>query len=582
MAVIKYCILAQDKVRLILGLFVILWSVAMLVARTVMLRKEMNMTIWRLLCLAPLLLCIIHFAMCYFKGSAELNLRFYAPIYCAAIALAILQFRYGRDQKIALAGGVVIALAVVGMAIGVFQSANGNVTIGNFSRCNYEDAMRGILAEMREHYCLNDWKEIDYEALEERMLPQMQAADEQDDAVAFYMALCEYRYYFYDWHLILTANTDRGREAERQGRERLAGYDHGFAMFTLDSGETVAIMTDRNSAAYRAGIQDGTRILRWNGVPVEEAAAEVQCIYPDYGFSVKENEDRVKAVFLAGRGGETVTVTYLDAEGMERSVALNSMGSYRERLENTLDRFYRVSTLAPEDERNGNYYTRMLTSDIGYLRIERESYHVISDAVAMVTGHYEKVTDMLDRKLVALRNAGMTSLVIDVRNNRGGSDDISGAVATLFTDEKLYNYGFGEYIDGEYITTQEHWVNGNGKWKELPVVLLVNSECLSAGDRLASLLGECPNVQVVGMTVTNGIDQNPTATCVTPNSDFLLRYPSVFSLSQQEGPNNDTRADRESRMVLDRYIPITEEAVLRIFREDADYELEYVVDLLRE
>ena len=35
-------------------------------------------------------------------------------------------------------------------------------------------------------------------------------------------------------------------------------------------------------------------------------------------------------------------------------------------------------------------------------------------------------------------------------------------------------------------------------------------------------------------------------------------------------------------MVLDRYIPITEEAVLRIFREDADYELEYVVDLLRE
>lgn len=581
MAVIKYCILAQDKLRIDLGLLIVLWAVAMAVVRNLLLRREMNMTIWRLLCLAPLLLCVVHFAFCYFRGSFVLNLQFYFTIYGAALMLAVLQFFHGGTKRLTLPCIGIAILGIVGLVSGLLFAASGNVTVGNYSKCTYEEAFRGIVADMKQHYCLSDWKEIDYDELEKRILPKVQQADATGDEASFYEALCEYRYYFYDWHLILLTQNERGAAAEKTARERLAGYDHGFAMFTLDSGETVAVMVEENSDAYWYGIRFGTTIIKWNGIPIEEALASVQCIYPDYGFSVKENEDRVKAIFLAGTGGEQVEVTFRKATGEERTVTIGSHGSYRERMELALNRFYRVTTLAPCDREFGNYYTKMLNENTGYLRIERESYKVMSDAIAMMTGEYDKLTDYLDGKLAALQKEGMEYLIVDARNNRGGSDDISGAVAALFTDEKLYNYGFGEYVNGEYVIKEEHWVKGTGKWKDLTVVLLVNSECLSAGDRLASLMAQCPNVSLVGMTVTNGIDQNPTAICVTPNSDFILRYPSVFSLGENGEPNNDTGADRVSRVELDQYIPIDETALRQIFEEDADYELRYSVEFCR-
>ncbi len=39
-------------------------------------------------------------------------------------------------------------------------------------------------------------------------------------------------------------------------------------------------------------------------------------------------------------------------------------------------------------------------------------------------------------------------------------------------------------------------------------VVLVNSNCMSAGDGMAKFLGDCPNVTLMGITASSGVNQN--------------------------------------------------------------------------
>ena len=88
-----------------------------------------------------------------------------------------------------------------------------------------------------------------------------------------------------------------------------------MSMCTLDNGNTIAVLVEQSGEAYKAGIRNGTVITGWNGRDIKEAAAEVECIYPDLAFAVKENEDFFRPLFLAGKGGETVSVEFVDEDG---------------------------------------------------------------------------------------------------------------------------------------------------------------------------------------------------------------------------------------------------------------------------
>ena len=74
----------------------------------------------------------------------------------------------------------------------------------------------------------------------------------------------------------------------------------------------------------------------------------------------------------------------------------------------------------------------------------------------------------------------MKKLIIDTRNNGGGFAEVGGAVVALFTNEDLFNYSFGDFKNGIYKKTDEHYIKANGKWKDFDVIVLTNSECASA------------------------------------------------------------------------------------------------------
>lgn len=572
MNLIKLVLSMMDEKMLMLLIFILAAAVALTVLHVVLVKKKKSLKVWRILCLIPLVVCLVHFAFCHLRGGWGYTLFFYGIPYLTAGVIAVWQFFSGRKHGYRVMT-VLVYLSVVASILTVISVAGMVSSIHNFTAMNYTEAFRAVVDTMQEEYVLSEWKEIDYEALEAEILPMVEQAEQEQDAAAYNIALMTYCYRFYDAHVQYNIEDEQVME---EVCDRLAGNDYGFSMITLDNGDTIAVLAEGEGAAFQAGIHDGTVITKWNGVAVEEAKKEVECIYPGMlTFPVAENEAYMQTIFLAGTGEEENTITFLDDNGKEQTAVIPSLGSYRQRLETAIKAFYHSEI--PDE----NFSARMLTEECGYLRISSEIIQPFSPGYSM-TGDYTKLASLLDESLEDLRKEGMTKLIIDLRNNIGGSDDIGAAVASLFAEEEYFSHANGIYEDGVYTSVDACVVPANGKFADVEVVVLVNAECCSAGDGMAENFSRLPNVTIMGITTSTGVDQNVGGLCNMPDSQSTIGYPNGPVLDENNEPRIDTRADRVTRIPLDVHIPLTEAAAEIIFGGDGDYELEYAIQYLEE
>lgn len=566
-----------DKPTLILSLCIIICAISLSISHHILIKKQKNLNAWRILCFIPFIACIVHFAFYHLRGALSITLQFYGMLYITALLMAIWQFFYQKKHLYRISAVVIHLCAFTGMLLVLVLLGTDYIAMHNFSRQSYTESFLSTIQTMKKEYVLSDWKDIDYDTLETEILPMVEKAEQEQDEIAYGAALMTYCYRFYDGHIALeTLDDDSHLELCRY----LAGKDYGFSMITLDSGETVAILTEENCEANQAGIHDGTIIMKWNGEPINTAKENVECIYPEIlTFPVAENEEYMKAIFLAGKGADENQVTFIDDNGKEQTVTLKSIGDYMQRLNTALLCFYQKYNMT-----DNNFNTYMLSEDCGYLRIGAESYKPLSDYNASITGEYPEVVSMLDQKLEGMCQNGMSKLIIDLRNNTGGLGEVGTAVASLFTKEEYFSHSHGIYKNGTYTTLENRFVPAYGKYSELKVVALVNAECCSSGDGMAENLSKCPNVTLMGITTTNGINQGVGGWCFTSNSRYVISYPVLSSLNEDGVPRIDTKADRVSRIKLDEHIPLNAEAAKIIFDLDfenhKDYELEYAVKYL--
>jgi hypothetical protein len=124
-------------------------------------------------------------------------------------------------------------------------------------------------------------------------------------------------------------------------------------------------------------------------------------------------------------------------------------------------------------------------------------------------------------------------------------------------------------------------IHQNGKWKDLPVVVLANQKTVSAGDVMAELLSMFPNVTLMGMTTSNGSCQATGGLSVLSGGEILVFYPVVLGADRDGNPMIDTDTSRESRVHLEVEIPLDAVAIETLFGEKhQDYELEYAMNWL--
>lgn len=557
----------------VFSLAILLYSVVLAIICP-RLKKGGKKLITVVLCLLPLIAALIHLAI---YGLQAFWIFFY--LYIEAL-IPLINLLPGRKKlPVAIKSVLSSLLALVVCVLFLFDLL-GSPIVHNYTRMSYTQSFKKMLATMEKEYCLSSWKKIDYDGLLKEYLPRVEEAEKNNDESAYAAVVTEVTYRFYDYHVY----TALGDDIYDSVMNSLTGNDYGLSMMKLDDGTVVAIFVeDGNGMLYdephditKLGIHNGTQIVAWDGKEINEAIDETECINSIIQFSVKSNEDFFRPAFLAGKGGETVDVTFIDDNGSEKHAQLNRIGDYSGRLSGVLIKFLHLHDYTP------NFTTKMLDDKCGYLLVRSEYYSTFYDNLSVIrSGYYPELVEFYASKIEELKAQGMEYLVIDIRNNGGGYDNVAGALASLFTDEKKYMCGFGYEDETGYHTTENNYIFPDGRYKDLPVVVLVNLTCGSAGDGMAKFLGECDNVTLMGITASAGVNQN-NGGIMYLTKNISVYYPIALTLSSENVPLIDTDQTREGRIPLEAKIPMTKEFVLKTcdWNSEEDPQLDYAADYL--
>ena len=531
--------------------------------------------LWRGLCFLPAVIAAVH-ALIYLRGFMMFVGGFF-PLYVVAL-FALLPVLFAKRK---------IGYKITAVITGLMTCVLGFYYIGmapdyfNHTKQSYTESFHSLVQDMDEHYVLKEWKEVDFAALEAKYMPMVTEAEQEQDEQKFTDAVMMFCSELHDGHVHVVTDDKARIEGCISYTVSYKPREYGLAMVQLDNGDVIAICTGAD--VQKLGIKDGTVITKWDGKDILKACAEE---VPNLGMSVKENAERIAAIVLSGVGGDTVEVSFLDDNGTEQTVTLKDLGNPHTQLE--AFRLYRhFEKLGAEDEYESlfaeNFSTKMLDDKCGYLRITAESsdngfYDIF---VGYMTGNHAKAREMFREKLRVLKSQGMEYLVVDIRNNQGGYDEIPIALCGLFTTEDLDHYAVGVRKNGTYKSTSMHGIKGDGEFADLKVLVLTNYGCLSAGDGATLYLSMMPNVTVAGLTDSYGCNQETGGISALSGGHVYVGFPVGLVLNGNGDPNIDTRKDCVSRNPVDVRIPFDYDAAMQIFRDKEDYELNWAMQYLR-
>lgn len=532
---------------------------------------DKKIRLWRFLCLVPLLIAGVH-ALIYVYGF-PLFVTGFVPMYAIAVS-ALLPVPFAKRR---IGYGISAALTGILTSICGFFFLGLSPDYFNHTRESYTDSFHSMVQDMDSYYILKEWKEVDLAGLEAKYMPMVQEAEQANDPAKFEDAVTLFCNELHDGHVSIQRQYDKEKY-----KSAFAPHEYGLAMIKLDNGDVIAVCT--TDEVNKLGIVDGTVITKWNGKPVGQAAEEDVM---DPGLPVKANAERIAAIYLSSMGGETVEASFLDESGKEKTVTLSDLGEPHTQME-ALKAFTNCPEFGEEDEYDSlnkeNFSTKMLNDKCGYLRLTAEGTdNVLYDIlVGYLTGDHRQAREMFRKKLRDLKAQGMEYLVVDLRNNMGGMDEVGCALCDLLTDQDWYCQGLGIRKNGEYKCVSDHGIHGDGEFADLPVVAITNFTCMSAGDGVSLYISKLPNVTLAGITDPNGCNQETGGVSALSDGLIYVGFPVGLILDENGVPNIDTGADLISRDPVEKYIPLDYDAAMKIFRDKEDYELDWAVRYFEE
>ena len=519
--------------------------------------EKVKNTVWRLCWLAP---AFLSFILVYMVGFEKLMI----PAYLSALVLiAGLIKPEKRTRRAASVIAAVFALTSVPLCL--FNSSYRCVDfVKNFDK-GFES--------MKAHYVLAEHKQVDWEALYEKYLPEFEDADASHDKVANEIAWEKFCAEFHDLHV----NYVSDEETMKAAQKRTSGNDYGLVIFTLSDGRTVAEQVDESIVPL--GIHNGSEIISWNGMTPAEAD-ELSERKKTENNGDEDNAKFYEGIFAAGVGGDSVEVVFRDDSSAEKTVTLPKISdNYSARLEDAYDTVNQGMNI-------GHMTIQKISDTIACLRIKTMSFDSISEK-----DNHVSMQNELREQILALKAEGVRDVIIDIRENNGGSGSMVKAIAQLFAPEGEHYYVSDAYFDKE---KQCYVKEADGKWKtcgdvtfegenilgdEGRVVLLVTAHSVSAADHLTKVMNDFDNTTVIGFTEPSGSAQGVSPIQLDRGT---FSYSSSLMLNKDGTVFIDSGTDLQSGNTLDIKIPFDENAVKALFDDGRDYLMDKSLEYLEE
>ena len=446
-------------------------------------------------------------------------------------------------------------------------AANLTGEIPDFGDLSWSEAFRETCAYMEERYAFTEWRAVDWDSLDARYAPEIADAEKNQDAAAYYRALREFAYAIPDGHVIILSPDDFGAKHADIG----GGY--GLAVAKLDSGEVIVTYVADGSDAEKAGVRFGDEVVSWNGRPTREAINATSIIWTPVKPSTEEGILLQKQRFLtrAPVGTEATVGIASPGDSVPRTVNLTAADDGYETLARTsifLGR--RVNDVGAGTSANlkavitnDTVTSRTLPGGITYIAVYEEAYDAYQPFRAAV-------------KDAIARDA--PGIVVDLRFNRGGDDNLASAFAGWFVNRSVF-YEYGTSYDpgtGESAVLWESWTQPRPDRYEGPVALLVSPYTISSGEGLPKVFAESGTGAIVSWYGTNGAFGMESIGPILPLG-IMTAFPTGASLDENGRIQVDSNASMTGGVAPTVRVPLDRDILARAMAGE-DVQLAYAVD----
>jgi carboxyl-terminal processing protease len=425
----------------------------------------------------------------------------------------------------------------------------------NLSNMSYSKAFDKMNERMSIEYPFGDLKKIDWQALKDKYEPIFEKAEKDKDKDLYYKTLREYLYSIRDGHIEITNENSNVRKNE-------IGGGFGISTIQLDDGRVLVALVLKDSPADKSGIKLGAEIIKWDGKTGKEALTNTS--WTDTPVATNENKLYEQGRFMVrAQIGKEVQVEFKNMD--ENDIKKATLKAYDDNYETlTKTKVTLVKGEVPVE-------SKVLDNGYGYIKIK---YFLNTDDC-----NIEKV---IEENLKMFQDKNIKDLIIDLRNNPGGDDDMVANILGHFTnEEKFYEYVsyYNKYTKKFEINDSEtRTVNPSKLYFDGKIAILINNKTGSSGEGMPIVLKGSPNIKIIGFTPTNGSFGVISSPILFNMPDgYVIQVPDGRSLNKDKIVQGDSDYAGHGGGVPDVKIPLNEENFKEKYINDKDVELDYAI-----
>ncbi|WP_217594270.1 S41 family peptidase [Cohnella sp. GbtcB17] len=439
--------------------------------------------------------------------------------------------------------------------------------VSDFSTMNYSKAFVKMNERLSREYPFGEWKQVDWNERRSKYESVFKQAETDKDAALYYRTLREYLFSLRDGHIKIV--NDSVYEGNALFKKEVGG---GFGLSTvqLDNGKVLVSLVLENSPAAASGIKLGAEIVAWDGKPAK--AAFDQTTWSESGMATDKVKRLNQGRFMVRAPiGKEVQVEFRNwGESVSSRTKLTAYDDGFETLKQTKNK------LTPADLKSSPIEGEMLDRGYGYVKIK---HFLPRSNAASPEKSLAKLLKMFQEKHAK-------GLIIDLRDNPGGEDQLAADLAGFFVKSTKHY----EYVSYYNRYTGKFEQNRNEVVKVKPakpyydgkVAILINSRTGSTGEGMPLVLKGMPNIKVIGFTSTAGsfgIMSSPIE--IKMPEGYVIRFPDGRSLDQNKRVQGDADQTGVGGAIPDIEIPLNEATFKASVMDGVDVELEYAIEALK-
>ncbi len=414
-------------------------------------------------------------------------------------------------------------------------------------------------------YPFGDWKQIDWEAKKNKYGPLFRQAEISQDPNLYYKTLRNYLFSFRDGHIqIVNEHLYDGNSAFKNE----VGGGVGISTIQLDDGKVLVSLLIPGSPADQCGIKPGAEIISWNGKDVQKALD---------GASWSENPPATEGDRIHNQGrflarapvGQNIQVKFRNQD--DPAVITATLTAYDDQYETLKKTKVKLKREDPPVE------GQILKEKYGYVKIR---YYLPGTKQS-------DPAKVLEDMIKEFQEKQVKGIIIDLRDNPGGDDDLVAQMAGHFVNGKrifeyvsYYNRNTGrfEINRAETRTVQPSRIYFPGK-----IAILINHNTASSGEGLPLFLKGMSNVKIIGFTSTNGSFGVVSAPIEMKMPEgYVVRFPDGRSLDQNQQIQGDSDERGYGGVTPDIKVPMNGQTFKMKVIEGQDVELNYALASLND